>query len=256
MISSRSQLFVAFAVIAMLSVADVGFAQGGRGGGRGGFGPGGGGMIGLLGNEKVQQELELVDDQVKDIEELQSAMRQEMMDMFRGSNFRDMDPEERQTQMDEMRKKIDAKTKEMEGEVKDILLPAQFDRLQQLTFQRETSRGGATGLADSQALMDALNITDEQKDKMKQAAETAAKKLDEKIAELRKQAEAEVLAVLSDEQRAKFKKLQGDSFDFGQNQRGGGQGFQRGGQGQRGGRGGNQGRGQQQDGGNAPRTDF
>ena len=250
MISSRSQLLVAIAAIASLAIADVSFAQGGRGGpgGRGMWG--GGGMTALLGNEKVQEELELVDDQLKDIEELQSAMREEMMQMFRGGGFRDMDPEERQVQMEEMRKKMEEKAKAMEAEVKDILLPAQFDRLKQLNFQRETSRGGTTGLADSQTIIEALNITDEQKEKMKEAAEAAAKKLETKIAELRKQAETEVLGVLTEEQRAKFKELQGESFDFGQNQRGGPQGFQRGG------RGGN--RGQQQDGDDspAPQSDF
>ncbi len=250
MISSRSQLLVAIAAIASLAIADVSFAQGGRGGpgGRGMWG--GGGMTALLGNEKVQEELELVDDQIKDIEELQNAMRDEMMQMFRGGGFRDMDPEERQVQMDEMRKKMEEKAKAMEAEVKDILLPAQFDRLKQLNFQRETARGGTTGLADSQTIIEALNITDEQKEKMKEAAEAAAKKLETKIAELRKQAETEVLGVLTEEQRAKFKELQGESFDFGQNQRGGPQGFQRGG------RGGN--RGQQQDGGGAPapQNDF
>jgi Spy/CpxP family protein refolding chaperone len=257
MISSRTQIFVAIAALATLCVADVSYAQGGRGGGRGMFGPGGpgggpGGMIALLGNEKVQQELELVDDQVKDIEELQNSMRDEMMQMFRGGGFRDMDPEERQAKMEEMRTKMEEKAKAMEAEVKDILLPAQFDRLKQLNFQRETSRGGTTGLADNQTIIEALNITDEQKEKMKEVAEAAAKKLEDKVAELRKQAESEVLGVLTDEQRAKYKELQGESFDFGQNQRGGPQGFQRG---QRGGRGGNGGQ-QQDDGGATPQSDF
>ena len=255
MISSRSQLFVAFAAIAMLSIADVSFAQGGRGGGRGMWG--GGGMTALLSNEKVKEELELVDDQVEDIKELQDAMREEMMQMFRGGGFRDMDREERDAAMQEIRQKMEEKAKEIEAEVQDILLPGQFDRLKQLNFQRETSRGGTAGLAESKSIMEALDITDEQKEKMKEAAEAAAKKLEKKIAELRKQAQTEVLGVLTEEQRTKFKELQGETFDFGQNQFGGrgGRGGQRGGQGQRGGRGGN--RGQQQDGDEtAPKSDF
>ena len=154
MISSRSQLFVAFTAIAILSIADVSFAQGGRGGGRGMWG--GGGMTALLGNDKVQEELELVDDQREDIKELQNAMREEMMQMFRGGGFRDMDAEEREVRMEELRKKMEEKTKEIEAEIKDILLPEQFDRLKQLNFQRETSRGGTTGLAESKAIIEAL----------------------------------------------------------------------------------------------------
>lgn len=255
MISSRSQLFAAIAAIAILSIADMSFAQGGRGD-RGGRFFGGGGMTGLLRNDKVQEELELVDEQLEDIEELQSELREEMMQMFRGGGFRDMDPEERRLQMEEMREKIAVRTKEMEAEVKDILLPHQFSRLKQLNFQQESTRGGTAGLANSETIIAALEITDEQKEKMKKAAEAAAKKLEDKIKELRKQAETEVLGVLTEEQRAKFKELRGDSFDFGQNQRGrfGGQ------RGDRGGRGGNRGDrgGQRERGGQGarPESDF
>ena len=216
MISSRSQLFAAIAAIAILSIADMSFAQGGRG--RGWWG--GGGMTGLLRNDKVQEELELVDDQLEEIEELQTEVWTDMRQMFRGGGFRDMDRDEREEKMAEFREKMAERTKEMEADVKDILLPHQFTRLKQLNFQQEASRGGTTGLASSETIIDALGITDEQKEKMKKAAEEAAKKLENKIKELRKQAETEVLGVLTAEQRAKFKELRGEAFDFGQNERG------------------------------------
>ena len=91
MISLRTQMVAAFAAVFVLAVADMSFAQPGRGRG---FDRGG--MTGLLQNEKVQEELELVDDQIEDLREMQRAMWEDMRENFRGRGFRDMDDDERE----------------------------------------------------------------------------------------------------------------------------------------------------------------
>jgi len=243
MLSSRSYFMAILALGAVVSIADVGFAQ--RGGGRGfwGGGAGGGGLSTLLRDSKVQEELELVEDQVADLEEIQSEMRQEMMEMFRGGGgFRDLSDDERRERMEELRAKITERTKEMDEEIGQVLLPHQLTRLRELNFQSQIQRSGTDGMADNESIIEALGITDEQKEKMKKAAEEASKKLEEKIQKLRQQAQDEVLAVLTPEQRKKFKELKGESFEFSNNRRGpnrGGLEGRRGGD--RGGRGGDQG---------------
>ena len=72
----------AFAIVLAVCIpADAqrgGRGQGGRGGqgGQGGFrfGGQGGGWMGLLQNEAVQEEIDLIDDQLDEIEEIQADM--------------------------------------------------------------------------------------------------------------------------------------------------------------------------------------
>lgn len=189
-----------------LSLAQPGVGPGGRGGlARGGFG---GNVMGLLMNREVQEELQLVEDQLEDIEALQTEMRDEMRSMFQG--MRDLDPDERQSFMEDMRKKMEKVGKDFEDRASEILLPHQFDRLKQLQVQA----GNARGIENNQALIEQLGLTEDQVEEMKAKAEEVNRKLQEKIAKLREQAQDEVLSVLSSEQQKKFKELIGDSFDF------------------------------------------
>lgn len=234
--SYRSRCCMILTMAAVLCIADYGFAQ--RGGGRGGMGRMfGNNMSNLLRSDEVREELELVEDQVEELEEMSQEMRQEMMSMFRnGGGMRggNMDEEERRQAMDDMRAKVEERMKEMDGQIKDMLLPHQYDRLKQIHFQRESTRDGVKGLSENDTVVEALGITDEQKKELKETAEKTAKKLEEKIKELKKQAEDEVLAVLTKEQREKLKELRGDSFEFDENQRGGRGGRDRGDRGGRG----------------------
>ncbi|MFO0526921.1 MAG: hypothetical protein ACK52A_02360, partial [Planctomycetota bacterium] len=122
-------------------------AQGPPGGGRGGMGGmfGGGQAAGLmlLMNPKVQEELDLVDEQIEDLKALQEEMQNAMRDMFSG--MRDMDPEERRTAMEEMRGKMEKKAEEFQAEVDEVLLPHQSKRLKQLAFQTQNRVVGGFG---------------------------------------------------------------------------------------------------------------
>ncbi|MEM7457515.1 MAG: hypothetical protein AAF456_24490 [Planctomycetota bacterium] len=246
--SNRTNLIAFLAVVMALTVTQSALAQG-RGGQRGGGWMRGGGNLGLLQDESVQGELELMDDQIEELTIMRDEFRQEMMDTFR--DFRNLNEDERQDLMDEMRERAS----EMEDEANAVLLPHQVDRLKQLGFQRNASRGGVGGLAGNDQLVEALGITEEQQEAMVAAAEEAAQKLEEKIADLRKQAQDEVLAVLTEEQREKFNELMGEPFQFSQDrggfqQRGGGDRGGREGQGRRGPGGGDR------EGGGGGRSDF
>lgn len=220
-------------------------AQGGRGqGGQGGgfgrmFGGGAGGSMFLLTNENVQKELDLVDDQVEELKALQEEVQNEMRDMFSG--MRDMDPSERESAMEDLRSKMESKMTDFQKRVDEVLLPHQQKRLKQLTVQSQSrGRGIGSGLL-SDTVKKELDITSEQEEKMREAAEKAQEEYQAELRKLQSKFEDRVLNQLTDDQRKKYKELVGDAFDFGQMRFGGGP--------QPGGGGNNQR-------GNRPRSDF
>ncbi len=209
------------------------------GGGGGGFGRmmggGGGGMM-LLMNEKVREELEIVDDQFEELQSMQEDMRDEMTEMFQG--MRGGDGGGGRPDMEEMRTKMEERMKVYQEKLDSILLPHQQQRLKQLTLQSQ-SRGRAAGaLLDNDELKDELGITAEQEDKMREAAEKAQEELREQILKLTREAENKIIGVLDSEQQKKYREMVGEPFDFGQQGGRGGPGGPGGQGGGRGGRGG------------------
>jgi hypothetical protein len=200
----------------------------------GGFG--GDGIMTLLQDERIRQELDMVEDQNAELQSLRDELTQGMRELFDG--MRDLSPEERRERFDEIREEMDQKRKDIEEKVNNMLLPHQQKRLQQLIFQSQGRRGGALGFAANDNILEKLGVTEEQKNQLREKSEQVRKDLDEKIAKLRKDAVDDLLSVLSAEQRQKYQDLIGESFDFGdQGDRGFGGG--RGGRRDRGGEDGN-----------------
>ena len=169
--------------------------------------------INLLQSDKVREDLELVDDQVNELQSLRDQIYQEMRESWSG--MRGLSREERREKFAEIRSDMEARRGEIEEQIKDVLLPHQQKRLEQLSMQSQArQKGGTIEFAASDQLAEKLNLTDEQKEKLKKAAEAAKKELEEKIKKLREKAEQKVLAVLTSEQREQYKDLMGDSFKF------------------------------------------
>ena len=205
-------LILIAAVFSMLSV-DVAFAQ--RGGSNRTSGMmrmmGGNNQFGLLTDKKVQEELELVDDQIEELEDLQKEAMQEIRDMF--SEMQDSGGDRREA-FRNIREKMQERMKPYEERVNDVLLPHQQTRLKQLGYQSSGRFSGAGGVFDNQALLDDLDISDKQRDELKEAVEKAREKLQKEYKKLVKDAEDDILKVLDSDQRKKFKELVGDSFQF------------------------------------------
>ncbi len=209
-----------------LLLTDVVLAQpGGGGGGRqrgmgmAGFG---GGTMGLLNDERVQGELELVDDQIEELRAIQQSAQESMRDMF--SEMQDLPPEERRDFMTNMRGRLQDRMKEFEDEANQVLLPHQKQRLKQLVYQSSGRRGGAGGTLANEDLLEELGVTDEQRKQLEEARTRAQQELQKKYAELLRAAEDDVLKVLTKDQRNKYRELVGDAFDFQANNPGMGRG--------------------------------
>lgn len=239
----KYQVLGLLAVVALFCSADIVMAQPGRGG-RGGFGQTTG--LQLLGQSGVQKELELVEDQVETLKELQEEQREAMRETFMGmrERFQNADEEERRNAWTEIQEEMKSSNEKFEKMANEVLLPHQVDRLKQLLVQSQSRRSGgpSSGTLPS-SLIEELGITEEQIEAMKEKAESVREKMNEKIMKIRKQAEEEILSVLDADQRARYKELVGEAYDFNQNstrgrfgERGGDRGGERGGdRGERGG---------------------
>lgn len=209
-------------------------------GGRGGFG-GGGDMGGLLRNDEIRRELEVTDDQLADLEAMGEDLRNEMRSMFEG--MRDLSPEERQERFQTMRQDMEDIRADAEQRMGDILLPHQLARLKEINLQQQVRRGGLQGALQGQ-VADELGITDEQREQMVEKAQELQQEMQAKIEEMRKEAQDELMSLLTADQRAKLESMMGSEFEMEQRTFGGfgqggfGQGSGRfGGQRQRGDRG-------------------
>jgi len=146
-----------------LSSAATAYAQFGPPGGRGGLGGGRGGFDAnpsfVLRREDVQTELKLTEEQKKEIQAQQDFRNPnpKMTEFF--ERMRTANEDERRAIGEEMRAYS-------ESELKRILKPEQFTRLQQLSFQRQGARA-----LENEDTAKLLNLTDDQKAKVKAATD-------------------------------------------------------------------------------------
>ena len=252
--------------------------RGGDGGGRGGFGGGGfgggfgggpgGGMMGgmirpdnmmtdLLRIETVRAEIKLMPDQEEALKKLPTRPRGERPNF----NFGEASEAEQKSFMEKMQAEMAKRSAETKEQLEEILLPAQFERLEQLAVQAR----GPMGIVSHADTAKAISVSTEQSDKMKAEVKVFGESMREKIGEMfrsgggdreamaakmketRKEIEGKLLAILDDNQKAEFEKLKGDPFELPDMAMGGGRGF-----GGPGGRGGDRGAGGERGGRDRP----
>src|SRR5262249_17519123 len=159
----------------------------------------------LLGNPQVQKELKMTEEQTAKVGEIMQALMPQRGQG--GANFQNMTDEERQAFFEEMRKK----TEEAGKKATALLTDEQNARLKQIQLWMAGSRA----LNDPEVAKK-LNLTDEQKDAVKTISEESGKKMGElfqgmrganeeerakiqsEVQEVRKAADEECLAVLTD----------------------------------------------------------
>jgi Spy/CpxP family protein refolding chaperone len=228
----KSRVLAVAAILAVILMTAPAFAQRQGGGGFRGFGGGfgfggfGGGIAGLLQIEEVRKEVELLDDQWAQVQKINEDARaaREQGGGFDREAFQNLSEEEREKRMTELREQFQKRAQETEAKVKEVLLPHQTERLEQLALQRQGVRALAT-----EDLQGKLAFTDEQKKKIATIQEAqerfraafqrggnnnqegARPNFEEMRAQQQKD-EADMLAVLTDEQKKKFEELKGEAF--------------------------------------------
>lgn len=206
----------ALAAVALLAVAPQWASaqrRGGFGGFRGGFGTVS--QVQLLQAEQVQTELELSDQQKTQVEEINEQLRTERRELFQQGGGQG-DFQERAAKLAEL-------TREANTKAKEALNEQQAKRLQEIWLQV----AGPAALNASE-IVAALEITDDQKQQLesvRSANQEARRELFQgqgqdrqqlraRMAELREQENEQLLAVLTEQQRAKFKELQGEPIEL------------------------------------------
>jgi hypothetical protein len=177
------------------------------------------GPAALLQRSDVRAELELLDDQVEQLAELQETMQTRVRDRMRemGSRLRERGPEGAPDPrggglQGEFREFFEQINREQREQLAKILVPHQLKRLGQLEMQMRL-RGGAMALLRGE-VAEQLNITDQQREQLRAKAEEVERETRRKIAEIRRQAQEELISQLTPEQQAKIRELVGDPFEF------------------------------------------
>lgn len=198
-----------------------------RGQGRGrGFG---GGIqisnLQLLQAEQVQQELKLTDDQKQQVEKIAEENREKAREAFQG------DREGAFARMREVAQEADEK-------VADVLKDDQAKRVNEIRLQAN----GPAALVGDEELARKLNVSREQRQQIREVlraqgektgelfrgrqGEGGRERVRERMEELRKETNEQLLAVLSDEQKEQWQEMTGAPFELDRSQlRFGGRGF-------------------------------
>jgi hypothetical protein len=222
----RKVLAIAAVGLALsVSLAPVAGAQGG-GGGRGQRGMGGGGGLALLTIKDVQTELKMTEPQVAKIAEKQQEMQGKMQELFQGGGAGGERPSREEMQARQ------AKIRELQSKaVNDILDTKQQKRFAQLEYQSM----GVSGASQRKEVADALNITEDQRTKMREIQQAQFEELRnsggagfgpdatpeeraammKKFQDLQKAANEKIVTtVLTDAQKTKWKELIGEPVKF------------------------------------------
>jgi len=202
MIRVKLQILSLILLAGLLCAADV-MAQG----------RGGGGLLGLLNNEAVHKELDMSEDQIAEIETLMKDSRDrrgKAMEKVR-ELFKEGD---RSAAMEMARSTFGDLSQEDEGDVEDLLVGGQFDRLKQLSIQRELA-GRNPGSALNK-LLDLVEATDDEKKKFEEVKGKLEKEAAKKIAKIRSQTVEQIARQsLSSAKAAEFMDFIGEAMEGG-----------------------------------------
>jgi len=174
----------------------------------------------LLDSEAVQKELALTAEQkaaLQNVRDEQSAADQAFFAGFMGIS------------PDEMQRRLEQRASNLRSKIQKVLTPQQTARLSEINLQVVGFR--ALSYDD---VAKALGLTADQKQQLKNLSDESHRKIDEltatiRIDQLSKQQRADLrkkqddivaqrkeksLSLLTDEQKARFEKLQGEKFDI------------------------------------------
>ncbi len=159
--------------------------------------------LNLLNDKNVHRDLELIDDQVKEIDGIRKKYRARFKEAVKSMQ------ESKSKDVSVQFKKI---KKEQEQELANVLLPHQQERIKQIQYQLQLKSRGTLGVLVSGPIGKELEITPDQVKKLTEFEKTLQKETAKKIEQIKMEARKRLLKQLTPEQQLKFKKLTGDEF--------------------------------------------
>ncbi len=168
----------------------------------------GGGPTDLLRRSDVVKELNLVDDQVKQLEALSVKRRAHYRKIY--SDLGELSREDRNAKL---RERFAEFNKETKKDLENILLPHQTKRLNQLVVQYQLRNGLSRTLTGGN-ISGTLEISNEQKERLQKRAVELGHDFQKRVEKIRNEVREKLLEELTPQQRAAWKELVGEEFVF------------------------------------------
>ena len=169
-------------------------------------------IMASLSDQRVVRDLELMDDQLETIRELQKEFgenRKRIGEQF-GELFRVAPKEEHQSLGKEYHEVTERDRLRIVAQIKEVLLPDQVKRLEQLTAQRKLREEGrnSAGLLAPQ-IIDYLEISKEQQERIRETSEEVRIRVTREIQAIIEEAKQEILDELTAKQKQRYEELVG-----------------------------------------------
>ncbi len=164
-----------------------------------------GSTLGLLADADIRSDLEMVDDQYKQLQELNAEIQKRAAEQIRGLDFSDRK---------NLVSNINSIRKSAVSDLNGVLLPHQVERLNQIRMQSLLRRKSVVEILTSDPVKTNLEITDEQSADLKTKEKEIEEELQREIAELRERAREKLLASLRPTQKEAVEKMFGDAYNF------------------------------------------
>ena len=161
--------------------------------------------LGLLADESVRKELEIVDQQFEDLQKANEEIQQRVAQQLRELDLTDMKAAANQ---------ILAIRDQSEKDLQSTLLPHQMQRLRQIVAQNQLRRKSFVEWLTSEPWKTQLEISDDQAISLKESEKQIEEDLQREIAALREKARKQLLGKLKNKQQQQVEELFGDDFQF------------------------------------------
>lgn len=174
-------------------------------------------------DRSLQKELEIVPEQLSELTELRDAINKEQAVAREAFMKLQIEASQRQRQGDPSMM-ISAVQEQMKHErdlaarfferAEAILLPHQIERLTQIVRQElfaRVSGEGSFGLP--LVVADELELTPQEREKLRETIETATAEYHERVEELQRQTHEKILEAIPRDKRGQLKELFGDRYD-------------------------------------------
>jgi Spy/CpxP family protein refolding chaperone len=162
----------------------------------------------MLGTEKVQKKLELVDEQKQKLQDIAKKYREQVREAWSG--WQEVPADKRQAKMTEIREKTKKLAEQARKDAEGVLLKHQLDALKELVF-----RSRAQYSLQNARVQQEIGLDEAQRTKLRELRN----QLQERIQELNAEMLDKALEVLTPEQRKKLEDASwqsvGQGYNFG-----------------------------------------
>lgn len=177
-------------------------------------------LVSALFNKEVQGELELVEDQSRELTQMLGSLQKKQGELGRElKEFKDSGASETEllSKRDEFIARFEIDKQQTMVQAMNVLLPHQQKRLRQAAVQvmmRETAKTKRvpSGFLTPE-IREYLEIDDPQAERIKARATELQQQLADKIKKLTEQAQAELMNELTSQQKSMYKELVGDPIN-------------------------------------------